>query len=131
MTKLLLMTDVLNLIEYIYNLKYPQSEKFGLESQIKRASVSVSLNLREGNIFQGKNKIRFFKIALGSLVEVDQCLLISKRLGFCSEDYYINFKQAHFFLCYNKLNRLIHSISSIPPQTPQTPHSEARVKCEP
>ena len=47
-------------VESIYKLKFPKDEKYNLESQLKRASVSISLDIREGNTFKGKNRKRFF-----------------------------------------------------------------------
>ncbi|MBK9255847.1 MAG: four helix bundle protein [Saprospiraceae bacterium] len=56
---------------------FPNEEKFGLVSQIRRASVSISSNIAEGSTrFHSKDQSRFYQIAFGSAVEVlNQCIL--------------------------------------------------------
>jgi len=79
------------LIKMIYCLKYPTEEKFGLQSQIRRAIVSVSLNVVEGNARKTtKDYLNFCSNAKGSLYEVEECLRISIELGFInSQDFKI------------------------------------------
>jgi four helix bundle protein len=61
---------------------FPEDERYGLVSQLRRASVSSSSNVAEG---YGRNSrkdfVRFLWIALASLAEVDSLLSISQRLG--------------------------------------------------
>ncbi len=57
----------------IYQLtdRFPDSEKFGLVNQIRRAGVSVSSNIAEGSgCISPKNQARFYEIAYSSLMEV-------------------------------------------------------------
>ena len=50
---------------------FPQTEQFGLVSQMRRAAVSVSSNLAEGmSRSTAREQIRFVEIAYGSLMEV-------------------------------------------------------------
>ena len=66
----------------IYQLTevYPNDEKFGLISQIRRASLSVTNNISEGTSrWSSKEKIRFIEIAFSSLMEVLNCFIISKE----------------------------------------------------
>lgn len=76
------------LVTSIYSIlkKFPDEEKFGLVSQIKRSSVSVPSNIAEG---YGRNSIkdysRFLQIARGSLYEMQTQIEISKNLNFISE----------------------------------------------
>jgi len=60
---------------------FPDSEKFGLTSQIRRAAVSIPSNIAEGSARKGdKELIYFLHIALGSLTELDTQYLIAVRL---------------------------------------------------
>ena len=62
------------------NIIFPKEERYNLESQLKRASVSICLNLAEGNLFKNKNKARFFNIAKGSAMEVKECLILLEEI---------------------------------------------------
>ncbi len=62
---------------------FPGDEKFGLTNQIRRAAVSFTSNIAEGfsrNSY--KEKVQFYSIALGSLTEVQNQLLIARDLHF-------------------------------------------------
>lgn len=75
----------------IYNdtSKFPSYEKFGLSSQLQRASSSVMANIAEGNTrFSTKEKLRFFNIAFSSLTEVDCLLELCKDLKYINEENY-------------------------------------------
>lgn len=68
---------------YIVTSNFPDSEKFGLTNQLRRASVSVPSNIVEG-CFRSSNKdfSRFLEIAIGSIYEIETQLLISLDLGY-------------------------------------------------
>jgi four helix bundle protein len=73
------------LINEIYSItnNFPSEEKFGLISQLRRASVSIPSNISEGASRSSKReRKRFYEISRSSLVEVDTQLEISKQLGF-------------------------------------------------
>ena len=71
------------LIVYKLTSSFPEEEKFGLVSQMRRAAVSVPANIAEGYRRIGdKDKLRFFNIAQASLSEVDYFLLLTNELGF-------------------------------------------------
>lgn len=75
----------IELVKQVYLLsdKLPSEEKFGLRSQITRASVSVPSNIAEGCSRNSDIEFkRFLEIAIGSLFEVETQLIISKELGF-------------------------------------------------
>ncbi|MFD2518520.1 four helix bundle protein [Salinimicrobium flavum] len=62
---------------------FPDVEKFGLTSQIRRAAVSIPSNISEGAARNSKKDfIRFLYIALGSLAEMETQLEIAQRLEF-------------------------------------------------
>ena len=65
---------------------FPSDEKFGLVSQLRRASVSVASNIAEGSSRKSnKDFSRFLIIALGSCYEIETQLLISMDLDFISD----------------------------------------------
>jgi len=66
---------------------FPSNEKYGLISQIKRASVSIASNIAEGTSrFSDKEKIRFVEIAYGSVMEVYCQLCIALDLNFITNN---------------------------------------------
>ncbi len=67
----------------VYELtkRFPDAEKFGLISQIRRCAVSVPSNIAEGSSrSSNKDFTRFLQIALGSAFELETQLLISKKV---------------------------------------------------
>lgn len=76
----------------IYELtnSFPNEEKFGLISQLRRASSSVPTNIAEGCGYDTpKEFARFIKIASGSITEVSYLLRLSKDLNFITQDNFI------------------------------------------
>jgi len=76
------------LVKNVYQLtqKFPAAEKFGLVSQLRRASVSVPSNIAEGQARQGtKEFLQFLSHAEGSLAEVETQVLVSIDLAFCTK----------------------------------------------
>jgi four helix bundle protein len=57
---------------YLISMKFPPEERFNLISQIRRAGVSVKLNLAEGSSRKSKaERDRYYEISRGSLIEID------------------------------------------------------------
>jgi four helix bundle protein len=86
--KLDVWSDARMFIVEIYKLTkiMPVEEKYGLCSQIQRASVSIASNITEGTTrISDKEKIRFIEIAYGSLMEVYCQLCIALDLLYITE----------------------------------------------
>jgi len=64
----------------------PDNEKFGLTSQMRRASVSIPSNIAEGwGRLSRKNYIQFLRISRGSLFELETQILITKDLKYIKD----------------------------------------------
>jgi four helix bundle protein len=76
----------MTLAKEIYNLTrvFPDEERFGLISQMRRAAVSIPSNIAEGQArHTTKEFIQFISHAEGSLAELDTQIRLSTGLGFC------------------------------------------------
>jgi four helix bundle protein len=87
---------------YRFTRNFPNDEKFGLTSQLRRAAVSVPANIAEGFPKRGvQDKARFFNIAQGSLEEVRYYLILSKDLGYGDTKSLLD--------AYDEVSRLLHA----------------------
>ena len=76
------------MVKFTYKIcqDFPKDEIFGLQSQIKRSSVSVPSNIAEGYGRQStKSYLQFIRIARGSLLELETQLIIAKELDFVNQ----------------------------------------------
>lgn len=76
------------LVLMIYKItnNFPDIEKFGLVSQMRRCVVSITSNIAEGFSRKStKEKAQFYFISLGSITELQNQLLISRDLKFIKE----------------------------------------------
>lgn len=65
------------------NTSLPREEMFGLSSQLKRASSSITANIAEGFIRKSpKEKVRFYNISQGSLEETKNFLILVNDLEY-------------------------------------------------
>ena len=79
----------MDLVVSVYQITklFPDSEKFGLTSQMRRAAVSIPSNIAEGAARKGnKELIQFLHIAIGSLSELETQYLIAIRLEFIKKE---------------------------------------------
>ena len=66
---------------------FPKEERFGISSQMQRAAVSITSNIAEGfGRVSLRDKLNFYNIARGSLLELENQILLSADLGFLSHD---------------------------------------------
>jgi four helix bundle protein len=70
---------------YFVSKDFPQSETFGLTSQVRRAAVSIPSNIAEGKAVGGQRYRRHVKIALGSNAELQTQIELAKRLNMFTE----------------------------------------------
>lgn len=78
----------MRLAKAVYKLtaRFPDAEKYGLISQMRRAAVSVPSNIAEGQARQGSREfLLFLSHAGGSVAELETQLLLSVDLGHCNE----------------------------------------------
>ncbi|MDY8135023.1 four helix bundle protein [Aquimarina sp. 2201CG5-10] len=74
------------LLIYDITKQFPSEEKFGIISQIRRASASIPTNISEGcGHDSNKEFARFLRIASASTSEVEYLLILSKDLNYLKE----------------------------------------------
>lgn len=106
-------THKLVLEVYRITKQFPKEEQFGLITQLRRAAVSITSNIAEGfsrNSYREKSQ--FYAIALGSLTEVQNQLLIARDIGYLSEENFL--MSAELSVTANKIvNGLIKKTKSL------------------
>jgi four helix bundle protein len=102
------------LMVYSATKTFPKEEMFGLTNQIRRAAVSISSNIAEGfSRTSIREKHQFYSIALGSLSEVQNQVLIAKDVDYLSRD--IFHQHAEQTIVVSKLLRgLMRSVKHLP-----------------
>ena len=77
----------LALIAYKQTASYPESERYGLVSQTRRAVVSIACNIAEG---QGRSQpgefLNQLSVARGSLQEFETLCILANRLGYVTAE---------------------------------------------
>ena len=79
----------MDLVALVYQLTndFPDTEKFGLTNQLRRAVVSIPSNIAEGAGRDSSPQFnQFLNIAFGSSYELQTQLIISERLNFISKE---------------------------------------------
>jgi four helix bundle protein len=93
---------------YIASNQFPDSEKFGLTSQVRRASVSVPSNIAEGYYRNSaKDYAHFLSIARGSLMEIETQLDLACRFSYFSMERFETLAQE-----IGEIDRMISALQS-------------------
>ena len=106
--KLEVWNEVKEFAKSIYTITstFSDSEKYGLVSQLRRASVSICSNIAEGSARNSyKDKAHFTTMAFGSTVEVLNQLILCFELNFITESDYLKLT-CDIESITNKLNAL-------------------------
>ena len=100
------------LATYDLSSKFPAHELYGLSSQIRRAAVSILLNIAEGCGRQNKKELRhFLKTSLGSNNEVSVAFDLGRALNYISEKEVCDM-QEYSRIIGAQLNKWISSINN-------------------
>ena len=78
----------MDIVESIYKdtARFPKEEIYGITAQMRRAAVSIPLNIAEGVACNGRKEfVQLLFIALGSLSELETQIIIAKRLDYIHE----------------------------------------------
>jgi len=111
--KLEVWNEARRFVKAIYKVssRFPREERFCLTDQIRRAAISIVLNIAEGS--DRKSDIdfrRFLRCAIGSLEEVVSCLYIANDLKYLDKRSFDKlYKKANLLAA--KLNALVKAIS--------------------
>jgi four helix bundle protein len=95
---------------YLYTSAFPTDEKFGLISQMRRASISIPSNIAEGSA-RGSDRDfrRFLLVARGSLTELDTQLLLAEQLGIAAYAEHIDQLTQQIFAMLNNLIKTLEN----------------------
>jgi four helix bundle protein len=96
------------LVKVLYQLtnSFPDTERYALSSQIRRASVSIPANIAEGSARSTEKDFRnFLYIALGSSYEIETLIDLSLDLEFITKD--------QFDEVFDKVNHIQRQLNSL------------------
>lgn len=99
--------EALAFIDAIYNQtqKWPKEELFGLTNQLRRAAVSIALNIAEGTSRTKKDFRHFLDLSRGSCYECVAILTIGKNRNYVTS--------SEFTTYYDTCNKLARMISAL------------------
>lgn len=90
------------LLIYKITSNFPSNENFGLINQLRRAAVSFTSNIAEGFSRKTyKEKINFYSIALGSLTEVENQIIIAHDVDYLNQEDFLRVSEQ--IMVVNKL----------------------------
>lgn len=85
----------------------PSDERFNMIQQIRRAALSVQLNIAEGASRKSlTERIRFFEIARGSLIEIDAALDVAAELNYLKKEEHESLG-ALLIRCFQMLTKMV------------------------
>ena len=87
--------------------KYPKEERYGITDQMRRASVSIALNVAEGYAKRESQQEfkRFLQMAMGSANEMSVLLDFSRDFGYIDGQTYEKARQE-----YEEIGRMLHGL---------------------
>ena len=100
----------MKVVESMYGLTklFPQEEKFGLTSQMRRAAVSIPSNIAEGRRRSTEQDYKhFLHMAYGSVAELETQLEIGVRLGFVKKQ-----DAKHVEELLTEVGKMLHALLS-------------------
>jgi four helix bundle protein len=106
--KLQVWHDARRLVKMVYQVteQLPVAEKYGLISQMRRASVSIVSNIAEGTgRSTKKDQAYFYQMAFSSLIELLNQLILSNDLEYIGKDELLQIR-TEIELTSNKINAL-------------------------
>ena len=113
------MADALVIDLYKATKAFPIEERFGLQSQLRRAAVSVPTNLVEGSARRStRNYLHFVEIAIASASELRYLVGVAVRLGFMAA------QDANSLV--TRYGRVIRALQALVSALSRSPRPEAR-----
>ena len=106
-------TENLALESYRITKTFPADERFAMVQQIRRAVLSVHLNLAEGCSRKSSNeRKRYFEIARGSVIEIDAAIGLAFKLQYCELKSIENLGTL-IVSCFKQLTAMIASTNKV------------------
>jgi four helix bundle protein len=105
------LADALAICIYRETVNFPPPERYGLQSQIRRAAVSVPTNIVEGCARRSESDyLRFLDIALSSANEADYLVDLCFRLSMLTDEGHWRCKK-HSVPTVRSLQKLVNSLA--------------------
>lgn len=93
---------------YKVSRSFPPDERFAMTQQIRRAALSVHLNIAEGCSRKSEaERKRYFEIARGSVIEIDTALDIAVELEYASREN-LSVLGKHLISTFKQLSAMIN-----------------------
>ena len=106
-------TENLALESYRITKTFPADERFAMVQQIRRAVLSVHLNLAEGcSRKSSTERKRYFEIARGSVIEIDAAIGLAFKLQYCDMKSIENLGTL-IVSCFKQLTAMIASTNKV------------------
>ena len=82
---------------YRMTADFPKEERYGVTDQMRRASVSIALNVAEGYARRESQEElkRFLRMAVGSAAEMQVLIDFAREFGYMREERYKEAKEAY------------------------------------
>ena len=108
--KLTVWQKAVDFADFVYRetRRFPADERFGLVSQMRRASVSISSNVAEGSSRMSRTDYaRFIEIAAGSVFEVVSEAMVARRQRFLETSAF-----EHLYASAEELSKMLSALRS-------------------